>query len=93
MPVSRQPVSGSFTGTGTSNDFITRAGFNLSLSGFGTATVQLQRSFDQGSTWLVVESFTADAERRVDDPEAGVHYRLECTVYTSGTIAYRLSGG
>jgi len=69
-----------------------RAGFNMSLSGFGTATVVLQRSFDRGDTWLNVESFSADTERRVDDPEAGIYYRLNCTAFTSGPIVYRLSG-
>lgn len=87
----RKPVSGSFTGTGASDEFVTRGGFNLSLQGFGTATVVLQRSFDQGVTWGDVESFTASAERRVDDPEAGVRYRVECTSHLSGTITYRLS--
>jgi len=87
----RQPVSGSFTGTGVSSAFVTRGGFNLSLSGFGTATVELQRSFDKGSTWKTVSSFTASAEKRVDDPEKAVYYRFECTAHSSGTIAYRLS--
>ncbi len=87
----RNPVTGSFTGVSASNPFVTRGGFNMSLSGFGSATVVLQRSFDQGDTWKDVESFSGDVERRVDDPEHGVFYRLSCTVYTSGTIAYRLS--
>ena len=90
---SKDPVTGTFTGAGvSSNWFQTRAGFNLSLSGFGTATVTLQRSFDQGSTALDVETFTANAEKRVDDPESGVFYRVHCSAHSSGTIAYRLSG-
>ncbi len=88
----RVPVAGSFTATGASSHFVTRRGFNLSLSGFGTATVELQRSFDQGATWLTVKSYTAAVERVVDDPEHGVYYRLECTSYSSGTILYRMSG-
>lgn len=87
----KNPVEGTFGATGNSNPFVTREGFNLSLSGFGTATVVLQRSFDQGSNWRDVESFDADAEKRVDDPESGVYYRLNCSAYTSGPIAYRLS--
>lgn len=88
---SRTPVTGTFTGVSVSNNYVTRAGFNLSLSGFDTATVILQRSFDDGSTWVSVRSFTADGEFRVDDPEAGVYYRLNCTSWTSGTITYRMS--
>ena len=92
MPVAfRTPVTGNFTGATASEAFATKSGFNMSLSGFGSATVQLQRSFDEGTSWKVVESFTADAERRVDDPGVGVWYRFSCSVYTSGTIAYRLS--
>lgn len=53
--------------------------------------MNLERSFDDGSTWLVVDTFTASAERRVDDPDGSVIYRLNCTSWSSGTIAYRLS--
>lgn len=87
----REPVTGSFTGADTSLAFVTAGGFNLSLSGFGTATVQLQRSFNKGSTWKVVESYTSDTEKRCDDPEVGVWYRFQCTDYTSGPIVYRIS--
>ena len=84
------PVTGTFTATGNSSSYKTRGGFNISLSGFGSATVELQRSFDEGVTWVAVESFTGNTERRVDEPEKGIHYRFEATAYTSGTIAYRL---
>jgi hypothetical protein len=95
MPVhaQRQPIESSFTTTGASEPFTTREGFNMSLPGFGEATVVLQRSFNEGSTWKNVESFEGDTERRVDDPEAGVWYRLNCTSFTSGPIEYRLSSG
>ena len=87
----RGPMEGSFAATGTSSSFSSRAGFNISLAGFGSATVQLQRSFDDGTTWRVVKTYTANVEERCDDPEVGVFYRFECTAYTSGTIVYRLS--
>ncbi len=88
----KTPVTGSFGATGTTAPFVTREGFNISLSGFGDATVELQRSFNAGISWLTVESYTADMEKRVDDPESGVWYRFECTIYSSGTITYRISG-
>lgn len=84
-------LEGSFAGTGQSDTFSMRGQFNLSLTGFGTATVQVERSFD-GSTWLVVDSFTADAQKVVTEPESGVKWRLNCTSHTTGTINYRLSG-
>lgn len=86
-----QPVEGTFTGTGAGPPFTARAGFNMSLSGFGTATIALERSFDAGVTWKVVESFSADTERRVDDPELNVFYRFNATAHSSGTIVFRLS--
>lgn len=85
-----QPVTGEFTGTGVSFNFQGREGFSISLSGLTDATVELQRSFD-GVAFLVVEPFTSNAEKRVDEPNIGVIYRFECTIYGSGTIAYRLS--
>lgn len=92
-------VSGTFTGTGASGSFLANpraevhrtAQFNISLSGFGTATVQLQRSFDGGTTWFTVKSYTADVSEVGDEPEASVLYRLNCSAYTAGTITYRLS--
>ena len=88
---SRNPVEGTFVATGQSNSFISAHGFNLSLSGFGSATIRIERSFDKGTTWVVVKSYTADIEEVCDDPEVGVYYRVNCTVYTSGTIVYRIS--
>lgn len=84
-------ISGSFAATGQSSSIVLIHQFNLSLSGFGSASVNIERSFDNGSTWLVVETYTADAEKRGCEPENGVIYRLNCTSYTSGIIAYRLS--
>ena len=90
----RTPVTGTFGATGASNGFVTAKGFNISVSGTYAGTIQIQRSFDQGVTWLNVLELTAnqEVERRVDDPEVGVYWRLECTAYTSGTATYRISG-
>lgn len=84
-------LSGSFTGTGQSSEVRIQGAFNVSLSGFGSATVTVQRSFDSGSTWLTIESFEADVERKGCETEDKVLYRFNCSSYSSGTIAYRLS--
>lgn len=84
-------LNGSFTGTGASSAVTIHGCFNLSLSGFGSATVAVERSFDDGSTWVSVEAFSADAERIGKEPENKIQYRLNCTAYTSGTINYRIS--
>lgn len=84
-------IQGSFTGTGNSDAVDIVGNFNVSLSGFGVATVAVQRSFDGGSTWVSVESFTADTQKRGLEAENGIKYRMSCSAYTSGTIAYRIS--
>jgi hypothetical protein len=67
--------------------------FNLSVSGTWAGTVTLQRSFNNGSTWLDVYSVTANVETVVDSPETGVLWRLGIKTgnYTSGTAVCRLS--
>ena len=84
-------LTGSITETGATSSTDCGQRFNLSLSGFGSATVDLERSFDGGSTWQALESFTADSEK-VGTSHEGASYRLNCTSYTSGTIVYRISG-
>lgn len=94
------PVTGSFTATGQSGNFPPKAGrpFNVSVRGTFVGTVQLERSFD-GTNWFVASrdsagtaaAWTAPMSVVVEEPEAGVLYRLNCTAYTSGTITYRMS--
>lgn len=100
-----QKLTGTFTATGQSASFQPdgiddRAGiqFNVSLWGTFVGTVQLERSFDNGTTWLPITSagaaafkYTAPASESVSEPEADTLYRLNCTAYTSGTVNYRLS--
>lgn len=95
-------VSGTFTATGTSNNFSPQrdSSFNVSLWGTFVATVALERSFDAGANWLPVTyadspstalSYTAPTSFVWPEPEEGVQYRLNCSAYTSGTVSYRLS--
>ena len=67
------------------------AGFNVSVWGTFIATVTLQRSFDGGTTWLEVNSWTAPVEARDEEPE-GALYRIgvDAGDYTSGTVNVRL---
>jgi hypothetical protein len=98
-------ITGSLTGVGTSGSGSPEeifsvdgaAPFNFSLWGSFVGTVVLERSFDQGMTWLPLTalgsaiSFTAPCSETFEEPEFGVQYRVHCTAYTSGTINYRLS--
>ena len=65
-----------------------------------TGTVQLERSFDGGATFIVgnigagtLAQFAAGTpvSTLLSEPESGVLYRFNCTAYTSGVINYRLS--
>jgi hypothetical protein len=102
-------VTGSFTATGQSASFTPRVAtrdtqsgnFSVWLSGTAVASVQLEASFDNGTTWcqiyaggsqLYVWSYNSvNLKEAVEECEQGVIYRLNCTAYTSGTLAYRLS--
>ena len=98
------PVTGTFEATGQSASFrpaqtrIGRCQFNVSLSGTFSGTVQIERSFD-GTNWFVASrdsagtaaTYTAPMSVVVEENEAGVIYRLNCTARASGTITYRIS--
>jgi len=102
-------VSGAFTSTGVSPAFIFYGAFNVAIYGSSgpngpwSGSVQLERSFDGGNTWIVcgvggagnqaVYAATSggDVSLVVGEPEKGIGYRLHCTSYTSGTINYRMS--
>lgn len=93
-------VSGAFTGTGQSAAIspIPEQGFNVSLWGTFVASVRLERSLDNGTTWLPITAggsamftWTSPASEENEEPESGALYRLNCTAYTSGTVNYRIS--
>jgi len=75
-----------------SDGIYTEGGFNLSISGTFVATVTVQRSFDAGSTWRDVDTFTAPIETYGVDPEPVVVYRagVKTGEYTSGTVSIRI---
>ena len=91
-----QVVAGTFTGTGVSGVFTlpgddkpTPTRFNLNLTFVGTATVQLQRTPDE-VTWFVVKSYVNSVSEIGEEIEPGMRYRLECTAHTDN-VTYRLS--
>lgn len=73
--------------------------FNFALWGTFLATIQLEKSFDGGTTWLVccednsgtAAAYTGPVNLSGFEPEYGVLYRWNCTAFTSGTINYRIS--
>jgi len=89
--VEKTYLSKTFTATGTSDTFpIYKSPYNLSISGTFVATIRLERSFDDGATWVLVKEFTTEAEKIGDEPEPGLFYRFNCTSFTSGSAKCRL---
>ena len=94
-----QLQTGSFTALGNSPQISFFGQFNVSIWGTFIGTVELQKSFDGGVTWLPAGTFNQGSNSDINSPlsyawqeyEYGVYYRLACNHYTSGTINYRLS--
>lgn len=101
-------VIGSFTGTGKSTSFLVYGPFNVLIygssgpNGTWAGSVQIERSFDGGTTWIVAgvggdgaqavyNTSSQDVSVVGDEPERGVLYRLDCTSFSSGPINYRMS--
>lgn len=83
-----------FAATGQTDWLQVSGEFNISVdftTGSGVGTVILERSFD-GVTAKpgVLETYAADMEKVGSNPE-NIFVRLRCSVFTSGTIAARLS--
>ena len=89
--------TGSFTANTQSSTPVlatARRMLTISLSGTWAATVALQRSFDSGSTWITVSSWTANTEVNVEThSDSTVQWKLATTAYTSGTVVARLQVG
>lgn len=94
------PVTAALTATGSTSAFTPIAGrdFNVSVWGTFVGSIQLERSFDSGTTWLPITAagtqlyvWTAPASEQASEPEYAVQYRARVTSYTSGTLNVRLS--
>lgn len=67
--------------------------FNVSVSGTFSGTVSLERSFDSGDTWELVEEYGVPTEEVVTVADNTVYWRIGFAPgdYSSGTAAVRLS--
>lgn len=67
--------------------------FNLSISGTWSGTLTIQRSFDNGVTWLDIRNYSTNVEDYDREIESGVIYRIGFKTgnYTSGTASVRIS--
>jgi hypothetical protein len=80
MAIRKGNTEGTFSGTGSSDGIKCRVA-DVSLNFAGTATVNVQRSFDGGSTYRTIDSFTGSAEKTY---EAGAtcFMRVNCSAHT-----------
>lgn len=65
---------------------------DVTISGTWAGNIQLQRSFDNGTSWLVVEEYTANTEK-VARSGSSVLMRLLFETDTSGTATVRIEAG
>ncbi len=100
-------VQGSFTIAGQSASFMPWGPFNVFIygptppNGVWAGTIRLERSFDGGTNWFVcgiggdgtqaIWTTGTDVSFVAGEPERGMLYRLNCTVFTTGPIGYRMS--
>lgn len=105
--MSREAVAGTFVALAASASFnphLFERGdnddqfcFNISLWGAFTATVIIERSFDNGATWLQLTAlgqplaFTAAMSEPFEESQPDVLWRLRCSAFTSGTVNYLIS--
>ena len=82
-------VKGTFTAKTASDAIALYAPTMVLLDFEGTGTVALQASYDGGTNWVDVFSWTADAVERVNATPDGHLFRLNCTAL-SADIRYRL---
>lgn len=77
---------------------VLRGPWNLSIWGtFTGLSLRVERSFDNGTTWLPLTNagasiaYTGAASEVWDAPEDGVLYRINVTAIASGAVNARLS--
>jgi hypothetical protein len=66
---------------------------SVSVSDTYVGTVALQRSFDSGTTWLTVSTWTDEEIETTYVCDEDCHIRLGVTAYTSGTATCRVGTG
>lgn len=93
-------VTGTLATSGAASPSVAIYGnFNVTISGSFTGTAQVQRSFDNGTTWNTVStdgtgsaaSYSAPCSVTGIEVEWALLYRIYCSALSAGSITYRLS--
>lgn len=93
-PVYNRSVSRTISGQNTFTESIKpNGGLDIEISGTFSATVTLQRSWDDFSNVSDVDNFTEADEKYMEDPDTNVKYRIGIKTgeYTSGNATVKLS--
>lgn len=100
MPTSGEKVTGTASGVSQSGTYRPNqdAAFNVSVRGTWTGSVNLERSFDEGSTWFICSAdgagtpctYTSNFSIIVDNPVGGTVFRLNFTALSAGTAPYEI---
>lgn len=99
--IALRALEGTFGAAGQSGSITLDGEFNITLTGTAVAAVQLEKSFDGGTTWCAIFAggtqlyqwsySSSNFSETAEELEAGVRYRLNCTSCSSGTLNYRIS--
>jgi len=87
-------VRASLTAADVWSDYltVTAGSFNFSIWGTFVATVTVQRTFDNGTTWHDVDTFTSAGEWVGTDGEGAIYRAgIKSGEYTSGTAEIRMA--
>lgn len=92
MTSATQSITAQNTWTDSVCPYFEGGAVNYSISGTWSATVTIQRSFDDGSTWFEVTTFTSNDQGLIDDDNKNVIYRIGVATgdFTSGTVVVGL---
>lgn len=77
-------LSGTFSATGQSSEFVSKVGRNtmtlgLTASSWGSVNLEIKL----GADWYILETFTASGAKLVDTDGRTNTYRLNCTARTA----------
>lgn len=78
-----------------SNSIDVKGTWDFITHGTWTASIEIQRSYDNGATWQTYRSFSGANDYNpnvsAEETDNNVRYRVKCTSYTSGTCNYSFS--
>lgn len=96
-------ITGSATAIGprpaiVTNTYVNPGRFALSIWGTFVASLIIERSVDNGTTWVpyltpagAVVSLTSPGVFVIEDPDIQARYRINVMSYTSGTVTFGFS--